>query len=56
MTYMGYVFEASFKNGIWSLLVSKKCKAYFVVIEYQESIIDNRIIVQFELLLELKQN
>ena len=39
MTDMGYVFEASFKNGIWSLLVSKDYKAYFVVAEYQDSII-----------------
>lgn len=39
MTDMGYVFEASFKNDIWSLLVSKDYKAYFVVAEYQDSII-----------------
>ena len=39
MTDMGYVFEASFNNGIWSLLVSKDYKAYFVVAEYQDSII-----------------
>ena len=39
MTDMGYVFEASFKNGIWHLLAQRNNKAYFVIVEHQDSII-----------------